>query len=185
MATITCPHCGLAQEEGGQFCSSCGKALPSVVPTGPRVVTGNRVAATAAGKTVQADELRKEAGKAFGALLTVTILAALGALLILFIISNASSEGRVIPPLAYALLVAQFVIVAVFAGLAVWARYNPLPAAIAGLVLYATLVVVNVIANPELIGFGLFIPLLIVLVLIKAIQSGVRHKQLRDEMSAT
>jgi len=44
----------------------------------PRIVTGEAIAATSSGRSVQEDQLRKQARQASGALFAVAVLAILG-----------------------------------------------------------------------------------------------------------
>ena len=73
-----CPHCGALNPGGAAFCESCGKALPNLTPTGPRIVSGNQFATSTVGRELQADELHKTAKKASGALLAVAIITVSG-----------------------------------------------------------------------------------------------------------
>src|SRR5687768_9367380 len=75
MSTVTCPHCGAATPPGA-FCESCGKALPSAVPTTPRVVTGDVLPQSAAGQQMLGEELAKQTKKAAYALLAVGVIQA-------------------------------------------------------------------------------------------------------------
>src|SRR5580704_411092 len=40
----TCPHCGLENPEPSPFCSGCNMAVPTVIPSLPRVSTANEPA---------------------------------------------------------------------------------------------------------------------------------------------
>jgi hypothetical protein len=64
----------------------------------------------------------------------------------------------------------------VFAGLGVWARFQPLPPAILGLILYILLSLGTMAANPELIGKGLVLRIIIIIGLGKAIQSASKAR---------
>lgn len=142
--TVQCPHCGAVNTAGGQFCQSCGKALPSATASGPRIVSGATLASTSAGQKLQSDELVKTAKKARGALLAAAIIATAWTVLLYFLV-KAMSNGRAQLPLMA--MVVQGGVAAVFWGLWGWSMRQPLPAAIVGLILYGTLVVINVITN--------------------------------------
>ncbi len=179
--TITCPHCGAANQDVGSFCTACGKALPSATPSGPRVISAKDVAATSAGKNLQTDLLKKEAKKeakkaakkAASALLAVAILQAIFGT---FLIVMAMGEGGL--ELGPAVLITVYGIAILFFCLYLWARKNPLPAAIVGLVLFVTVHLLDAVADPTAIVRGIVLKIIVVVVLIKAIQAGAKHRQI-------
>lgn len=141
---VACPHCGVANVYGAAFCESCGKALPPPVQAGPRVLYGNDTAATSAGVHVQTEELKTQAKKAAQALALVAGLTTLGAIVSAVVVFSLASRSGMQLPIGPADVVISFVVAAIFWGLFFWARKNPLPAAIVGLVLYVTLTVVQI-----------------------------------------
>jgi hypothetical protein len=184
--TLPCPHCGVANDAGGQFCQACGKALPSAVPSGPRILGAKDFATTSAGQKLQSDELVTTAKKAKGALLAVAIIQTIVFGVLMAIASTNNQLGIV---LAQAVFLGIGILAVVFWGLYFWARQQPLPAAIVGLVLYATLVVINVVtamhnmsaggAGSGFGGLGIgWLDIVIMAVLGQAIGAGVKHRQL-------
>ena len=172
---IACPHCGASNPSTGTFCESCGKALPSAVSSSPRVTSAaGGFAGTGVGRTLQAAELHKQAKKAAGALLAVAILQTVVGAIVLVALGN-----TVPAPLRNAAMVQVFGIAAVFFGLYAWARKQPLPAAIVGLIVYVTLNLIYGIMNPETLVQGIIVKLIIIGVLVSAIQAGVKYRQLQ------
>lgn len=195
-AITACPHCGAPNPFGSTFCSSCGKALPTGLPTTPRVLGAKEVATTAAGQKLQVDELHKTAKKAAGALLAVAIIQTLGVGLVVMILKNLPpGAAGSIPGMAKVLIAAQIGVAVIFWGLWFWARVNPLPAAIVGLVLYATLVTLNVVNSVSqmseggrggtgLGGIGIgWLDIIIMAVLFRAIQAGSKHRKLMRQQA--
>ncbi|MEW6249262.1 MAG: zinc ribbon domain-containing protein [Planctomycetota bacterium] len=177
---MNCPHCGAVQATTSAFCTTCGKALPSAAPGGPRVVDDSELQ-TAAGRTLRGAELQKQLKKASGALLAVAILQAVfGGLL--FVIGGAllGGEGK-LPP---AVFVGVFVIAAIFFGLYIWARRSPFPAALAGLVVYLTVHLLDAIADPTTLVRGLIVKIIIILILVRAISAGAKYRALMREQAA-
>jgi hypothetical protein len=192
-ARVTCPHCSAPNRAGAAFCESCGKALPTAAPSTPRIVTDAQFATTGAGQKLQADELHKTAKKAAGALLAVAIIQTIICAILLAV---ASANNRVAALMDSALAVSLIGIAVVFWALYIWARRQPLPAAIVGLVLYATLITVNVIVSIGQmsetgqrgtgfggIGIG-WLDIVILIVLGKAISAGVKHRKLMGQQTA-
>lgn len=126
----TCPHCA-SPTPPASFCEHCGKALPTPGAGGPRVVTDGGFATTRAGEALQSAELASKAKAAAGALLAVAVLQTLAAVLMNFVLGS-RMEGF---EASTATIVVMFGVAACFYGLWWWARTNPLPAAIVGLVL--------------------------------------------------
>ena len=173
MPTVVCPHCGESNEDNAAFCAVCGKALPKVEPHGPRVIEGQAEAATSAGRALQSDELRKQLRKASVALLVVAILQWVFGTVLLLII------GRRLPTYAYA---SVYVIGLFFFGLYLWARRNPLPAAICGLVLFVTVHLLDALADPTALARGIVVKIIIIVVLVQAISAGARYRKLQRQM---
>lgn len=194
---VNCPHCGAVNTAGQAFCESCGKALPAIAPSGPRVVAGDAIASTAAGQQLQAEQLEKQAKRAKGALLAVAIITTILAAIVFALVPalQRSAPGGASNPQANllnsAVPVAMLIVAAVFWGLYIWSRSQPLPAAIVGLVIYGTLIAINVVTTlslaaktgqPAGIGVGC-IDIVIVLVLAQAISAGVQHRKLMRHSS--
>jgi hypothetical protein len=186
--SIHCPHCGASNPGGGAFCESCGKALPPPVPTGPRIVGNETLATTGAGQELQDEQLHKQAKRASGALLAVAILTTIAGLVI-FALSRSAPSGTMASrgiEISSAVGVVTLIIAAVFWGLYIWSRSQPLPAAIVGLVVYGTLVTINVILHisaagqeggPRGLGIGC-LDIIIIVVLAQAITAGAQHRKL-------
>ena len=83
------------------------------------------------------------------------------------------------------LAVANSILGLVYVGLGIWASKNPFPAAIAGLVLFVTVIVVNTALNPESLVQGWPLKLIVIVVLAKGIGAGNRYRQLRAKMDQT
>ena len=181
MSAINCPHCGAQNPDGAAFCEKCGKAVPSSTPAGPRIVSGEAVAGTAIGQTVQADQLRKEARKAAGALFVVAVLQVIGAALYCFVLRP---EMNIAPEQALIVAIVALVLAGIYAALALWARANPLPPAIAGLVLYVTLTVVEAVRAPSANIPAIAVKVFIILVLAKAVQAGIRYRRFQAQTRA-
>ena len=173
---ITCPHCGAANPSTGTFCESCGKALPSAVSSSPRVTSSAAgFAGTDAGRSLQGAELEKQAKKAAGALLAVAVIQSVFGAIVVFALmpNNVPAQTRNI------VMVSVFGIAAVFFALYFWARKQPLPASIVGLVVFVTLHVLDAIADPAALLRGIIMKVIIIAILVNAIQAGVKYRQLQ------
>lgn len=185
-AGVTCPHCRAHYAAGAAFCESCGKALPSAVASGPRVVSADAMSQTAAGQRIVGDELVKPQKKGATALLWVAILQTLvGPVMLL---AQKAKMERENPGTTFQILpvawVTIFGIAIAFWALYFWARRSPLPAAIVGLVLFITLHVIDAIADPAQLATGWLLKIIVIVALAKAIEAGMKHKRLLAETGA-
>jgi hypothetical protein len=190
---VTCPHCSATNTAGSQFCEACGMALP-IPNSGPRIVDHSTFATTAAGQHLQSDELHKQAKKAAGALLAVAIIQTV---VTAIMVGLANVNPRVKPITANPAELGLIVIAAVFWGLYFWARKQPLPAAIVGLVLYVTLKVIDFVAaiSTDSIGRGntngvgntgiSWLSIVIIIVLAQAISAGLKYRKMQGRAVET
>jgi hypothetical protein len=191
---MRCPHCGASNPGGGAFCESCGKALPTLSPSGPRIVAGNQFATTTVGQELQADALHKKAKKAAGALLAVAIIQTVVTGILVAVVYNTRARAEI----NYAVVVGMAIVAIVFWGLWLWSRKQPLPAAIAGLALYGTLVAINVITSVSQLaqqgagaprsgpfgGIGIgWLDIVIIAVLAQGITAGAQHRKLMQQQA--
>lgn len=181
--SASCPHCQSTTPGDGAFCVSCGKALPTP-STGPRIVGDKDFATSATGQVVQADEMKKKARSAFNILLTLAIIQfVLG---IIFTLAGMFATGLG-PDMVITGIVVAFVGL-VFGGLAAWAWFAPLPAAITGLVVYCTLslgdIALMLLSNPAMAFRGIFFKVLIIAALIRAVQAAIKHRELKRQLAA-
>jgi hypothetical protein len=123
------------------------------------------------------EDLKRQMRRAAGALLLVSILQVLGGILVVSLVNAAGEE---VPPILY---LSVFGVAAVFFGLFLWARRNPFPAAIVGLVLYVTLLAVAAAANPLTI-LDWLLNALIVAILISAIGAGQKYRNIERMLSS-
>ena len=179
-----CPHCNELNPAGASFCGSCGKAMPVLGASGPTVLSGDALAGSGAGQQLQSQELAKKTRSAAGALLAVAIIQTLVGLLMFFVVKAqvANDPTLEIDPVFFIVLGG---VAAIFWGLWFWARKNPLPAAIVGLVLFLTLWFVDILVDPTQIARGIIVKIIVIAVLVKAIKAGAQHRKLMQQGAGT
>jgi hypothetical protein len=186
MATMTCPHCGAANPAGASFCESCGKALPKATD-GPRIVDPKSgLASTEAGQSLQAQELQKKVKTAATALLVVAVLQTLATVIFAGIYASQGDSGELAGITADPLVIGVLgAIAALFYGLYFWARKNPLPAAIVGLVVITTLYFLDFLADPASLVRGIIIKAIVIIMLVQAVTAGAQHRKLMRHRAET
>lgn len=188
-SAIACPHCLASNAAGAQYCEACGMALPLAAASGPRVVDSKSFASTSAGQQLQAEELHKQQKKASGALLAVAIIRTV--LIGIVVALAASRTGRMDLIFRVPIVLILGAIALLFWGLYIWSRSQPLPAAIVGMIVYATLLSINIVfsvsqlsqhgprAGNGLGGIGIWwIDIIILAVLARAISAGLKYRKM-------
>jgi len=161
---INCPYCAAVNtDENAAHCIQCGKPLPAAPPVPTMMPIDGP-----GGTNVQAEQLRKKAGQAFGALLAVAIIQAIAGTILGFVLGG--------QPMVFAML---YGIAVFFFVLALWARKSPLPAAVVGLVVYVALSLFDIMAAPEAVGRGIILRIIIIVLLAKAVQAGSQYNRLK------
>ena len=187
MSELACPHCGVENPLGSRFCQSCGKAVPSMDQSSPKVISDEELAETKSGQNIQSVELQKAVRKSVVTLWSLAILQFLAGVAFYFILKNTVDadvdpvEQERIIFLTVSVIVGLGII---FAILAIWARKSPLPASIVGLTLYVTVFAIDAMADPMALVKGWLIKIIILIALVNAIKAGVKHKRLQAVMNS-
>lgn len=186
-SSIACPHCAAPNSTGAAFCTSCGKALP-ITSGQPRVLTADKIFASSAGAKLFGDELKKQSKAASKTLLIIACIQLIGGTIVMVL----QASMLKVPFTSPSVLVGEAVVVVislVFFGLYAWARISPLPATIVALVVYGTLVIINIISAVGQMaqggraggfgGLGIgWIDIIILIMLSKGIGAGLKHRKL-------
>jgi membrane-associated HD superfamily phosphohydrolase len=188
MSNIICPHCTVENPPESQFCQSCGKAIATGAPVTPQIVDKQDWATTETGKTLQSEELRRISRKAVTALFAVSILQFLGGILIYFLFKGNRPYDMTQEEYERTLNLTLVVVLGlgvIFALLGFWARKAPLPSAIVGLVLFVSVHLLDALVDPTALVRGWLVKIIVIVVLIKAIQAGLKHRQIQDSMTSS
>lgn len=184
MESIMCPHCQSPNALDASFCEACGKAVGAATG-GPRVVSGDDYAQTQAGAALQSDLLDAQAKSAAGALLLVAILQVLFGTLVIFVLRGSTRPGAIETGVSIPILaLSVYGIGAIFFALYFWARRNPYPAAIVGLLFFITVHLLDALADPAALFRGLIVKIVFIAILVKAIRAGTRHRDLLKRMQS-
>jgi hypothetical protein len=190
---VQCPHCAAQNPAGAAFCKSCGKALP--LAAAPRVLTGSEIPASSAGAKLLGDELTKQVRTASNTLLAIGFLQLIIGTLLVVVVASALHVPLDNPNIIMGMVV-QCAIAAVFFGLYFWARKAPLPASIVGLVVYGTLILLNIVRSANAMaqggaggrGFGGcgigWLDILIIVLLSRGISAALKHRKLLAAQAA-
>lgn len=187
MSELACPHCDVENPLGSRFCQSCGKAVPDMIQSSPKIISDEELAETKSGQNIQSMELQKATRKSVVTLWCLAILQFLSGVVFYFILKNTADANLDAAEQERIILFAVSVVVGlgiIFAVLAIWARKSPLPASIVGFTLYVTVQLVDALADPMTLAKGWLIKAFIIIALINAIKAGVKHKKLQAVMKS-
>ncbi len=194
MSTAVCPHCAVTNDMAGDFCASCGLALPSVAPTGPRIITRKGTATTIAGQKLQSGELLNTTRRAARSLLSIGIInLAFGALYIFMIVTLYGGNLQRVTPAFLASTAAMLTAGALYMAMFWWANYNPLAATLVGLGVYLLRWVVDIWIQTTLVSststnqnynYGI-VRIFMVIYLIRGVGAGWKHRQLEKQQYAS
>ncbi|PRQ06255.1 zinc ribbon domain-containing protein [Enhygromyxa salina] len=151
---LTCSQCLHANARTLKFCENCGGSLADVA-------AAERVADES-----EAEFMLLEVKKAKGAIGLVAILQIVFAV-IWTLTDVVDTTGMVV----------MLGLGGAFAGLWAWCRSNPLAASIVALLLFATMHLADAIVDPSTIKNGIILKIFVVVVLVKAISAGLKHRE--------
>ncbi|MGC4033382.1 MAG: zinc ribbon domain-containing protein [Tepidisphaeraceae bacterium] len=178
MSSLSCPHCNSLYSAGSYYCEGCGKALPSK-QSSPVVAYAPR---TSAGQNLLSEDLKKTMRKAFTALIIVAVLQTLAGPVLLF--AEKARMEREHPEMVYTVTPTGYAIVfgiaGIFYALAIWSRWSPLPAAIAGLVVFCTLHLIEAASDPTSLAKGIILKVIIIAMLASAIKAGIQFRKIQS-----
>jgi hypothetical protein len=193
-AAIACPHCAADNTADSHFCQSCGLALPETNPTGPRIIGDADFASNPAGVALQQDELAKQIKKATNALLIVAVIQTGFGFLIYFLLQRSVQAGKVNGSV---LLGTLFGVAALFWVLYFWAKQNPFPATLVGLVIYSTLWLADLTVGLMQMSHshdtaatgsspfnGIVLRIIIIGILFNGVKAGAKYRQLMQQSGA-
>jgi hypothetical protein len=151
---LTCSQCLHANVRSSKFCESCGASLADVA------------AAERMADESEAEVMLLEVNKARGAIGVVAILQ-VGIAVVFFALGKVDTTT----------LIVMLGIGGVFTGLWMWCKTNPLAASIVGLLVFSSLHLTEAIIDPKTIMSGIAVKIIVVVVLVKAIAAGLKHRE--------
>jgi hypothetical protein len=194
MAMVRCPNCDAenAPDATSGVCAICGHRLdaapragiteypgaPSPVPGYPGRPSLPRPLGDEPGEPRDPeaeDERRVAILRASGGLFAVALVQFLCGCWGLAMVGSLA-QG----PAVMAALVVLVGLTAVYVGLGFWARYQPLPPAVLGLVIYVLLNLAFCLMDPDTGLRGIIVKGILVVVLFQGVRAGLRYQGIRD-----
>ena len=175
---VSCPSCQAENPAEFSECGSCGKALPSTPLTpfsGPAAVKLGKSIGRVATRWA-ADQLKRQARKASLALMAASIFQAIGAT---YIVIQMRDRGQEVPVHQYLFL---YGISSMFFVLSLAARKAPFPAAFAGVILFASIQVLDAVLDSSRLTREIFFKGIIIGILMKAVIAGWRYHRISRKL---
>ena len=162
-----CRACGNAVNEYDQFCTSCGFPLRGTDEEQNVFISARHF------KKSQVQTLQR---KIKNAQTTLFVLAGLFSVVgvAYYFISGQNDLG-------FAVMITNLILAAVFLALGGWAKNKPVVALISGLVLFILVQLISIIEDPTNIVRGIIIKVLVIIYLVKGLQSAIEAEKIKKE----
>jgi hypothetical protein len=180
MSRVRCLYCDSENDavQSAGFCENCGKKLPpaSLAHERHQPVLHERPQ----GVTPELERTPPPQASAWLFTAALINLVGCGALVVVgsLLVPREHLKAEFIPDL----LMVSVVVLLTFGGLGWWARWQPLPAAATGIVVYLVLSVVDALLIPALALLGIPVKIVILALLIQAIRASRKPRRLASEL---
>lgn len=164
-----CPSCKEPVGPGDAFCQSCGYPLKG---------SEDEQRSFSTDRLIKEDKLEEMEKKVRSASNTMYILAGLFVLfgIVYFGMADESDNRGVV-------LLINFIVAGIYVGLGYWSRLQPLPAILAGLILYTVVTILNAMSDPNMIWRGILVKILVFVFLIKGLTSAYQAQRIKKELN--
>lgn len=166
--TLHCKCCSNSVKETDLYCQTCGFPLKGGEEEQKQFIYNRDY------KHLELKELNR---KIKNAGTTLYVLAGLFTLLgVIYYFTNKENEQ-----LALAVLLTNVILSAIFLALASWSKKKPAAAIISGLVLYVLVQLIAIIEDPANIVKGIILKVIIIIYLIKGMQSALEAEKIKKQ----
>jgi len=162
-----CRACGNAVNEQDQFCINCGFPLKGTETEQNLFISARHF------RKHQVQELHRKVKNA------QTTLFVLAGLFFVFGVIAYFIAGQ--NDLGFAVLIQQLILAAVFLALGGWAKSKPVVALISGLVLFILVQLISIIDDPVNIVKGIILKVIVIIYLVKGLQSAIEAEKIKKE----
>lgn len=169
LVDTTCKNCQKTVPAGQRFCTHCG------FPVNATPEEEDQFYYRQGAKQLELSSLDKTISNAKNALWIIAGIMAVFALGIYFVNQEA--------PAASAVLITNLIVAAIFVALGFWANEKPFTALLSALILYITLYLYGVIVEGMNPLSGIIIRVIIIVYLVKGINSAREAEQLKKELN--
>ena len=162
-----CSVCGNTVNAQDQFCTNCGLPLKGTEEEQKKFLSARHF------KQRQMHYLAK---KIKNAQTTLFVLAGLFFVIgMLYYFIGGQND------LSFAALIQSLILAAVFLALGGWAKSKPVVALISGLVLFVLVQLIAIFGDPTNIGKGIIIKILVIVFLVRGLQSAIEAEKIKKE----
>ena len=162
-----CESCDSPVNEQDQFCTSCGFPLKGTDEAQNQFLSNRRY------KQHEARELARKTRNAQTTLFVLSGLFFVIGVIYYFI------QGQ--NDMAFAALITNLILSAVFLALGGWSKNKPVAAIISGLVLFVLVQLISIVDDPVNIGKGIIVKIVVIVYLIKGLKSAMEAEKIKKE----
>ena len=164
-----CTSCENPVNEQDQFCTNCGFPLKGTPEEQEQFLSARRY---------KQHEMKELSRKTKNAQTTLFVLAGLFFVVgIIYYYIGGQND------LAFAILITNLILAAVFLALGGWSKNKPVAAIISGLVLYILVQFISIVDDPSNIVKGIIVKILVIGYLVKGLQSAMAAERLKKELN--
>lgn len=164
---VKCRCCLKIVNEQDQFCTNCGFPLRGTEEEQKHFISSY---------DFKLHEVKELGRKTKNAQTTLFVVAGLFfAFGIIFYLINSEDE------LAFATLITNVILAAIFLALGFWSKTKPVASIISGLVLYILVQLISIVDNPENIIKGIIVKVIIIVYLAKGLHSALEVEKIKKQ----
>lgn len=164
-----CASCESLVSEQDQFCTSCGFPLKGTEEAQNQFLSARRY---------KQHEVKELARKTKNAQTTLFVLSGLFFVVgIIYYFIGGEND------LAFVALITNLILSAIFLALGGWSKNKPVAAIISGLVLYVIVQLISIVDDPVNIGKGIIVKIIVIVYLVKGLQSAMEAEKIKKEFN--
>ncbi|MEO6454209.1 MAG: hypothetical protein ABIN97_09065 [Ginsengibacter sp.] len=165
----TCFSCGNNISHDDVYCTNCGYPLQGTIEERDQFMNNRNY------KHMELHEMNRKIKSGTTTMYVLAGFCVIGGVIFYAVTSELENP--------MAVLIMYLVLAAIYVGLALWSKKQPLPAIVSGLILYIIVQLLAMIEDPMNIVKGIIFKIIIIVYLIKAVRSASDAQRIKKELN--